>query len=159
MIASSATAILSHPARRAITTVFVFALVAPPVGAAIYLAVYAITRRAILGSWNVPTPREFAEYLPDIYLFGTAAALIAGLAVAWRQARGGAMPPAFILVTGLIVGLANAATLMAMAPDFGPPEVPVAVLLACHTVAFMLTTIICWRLGGRLAAAIGVRAS
>lgn len=152
---ASGAAILSPPARRAIAMVIAFAVAAPPVEALAYLVIYAITKRAMLGIWDVLTLQDFIEYLPDIYTFGIGAALVAAIVVGWRQARRGCASPAFVVATGLLVGLVNAAILLAIAPDFGPPEVPVAVLMACHTLAFILMTIVCWRLGDLIGRAVG----
>ena len=113
----------------------------------------------MLGIWDVPTLQDFVDYLPDIYTFEIAAALVAGLAIGWRQTKPAGAAPAFLLAAGLLVGLANAAILLAIAPDFGPPEIPIAILMACHTLAFVLTTIVCWRLGDLLGHALGGAAS
>jgi hypothetical protein len=146
-------------ARRAAAMVIAFTAAAPPVNAIVYLGIYASAKRLAFGVWDVPTLREFVEYLPDIYTFGTAAALLTGLIFGWRQTRREGASPVLVVAVGAAVGFANAAVLLALAPDFGLREVPVSVLMACHTVAFVPTTIICWRIGDLLGrAAAGARA-
>lgn len=148
------TAVVTPPVRRMLASFVAFAAAGPLVDAVMYIGLYAVARRIALGQWDAPTLRQCIDDLPDIYGLGIAAALAAGVVVALRQGRGGGATPLFLVATGLLVGLANTAFLLAIAPDFGIREVPLAVLAACHAGAFMLTTIVCWRLGVLLARAL-----
>ena len=151
----SLAAVLSPPARRAMAMVIAFAAVAPAVDAAAFLGVYTIAKGVLLGKWDVPALRDVLADLPEIYSLEIGAAVLAGLVIAWCQARRGRATPLFVVVTGLFIGLVNTAILLADAPDFGQREFQVSFLLACHTVAFVLTTIVCWRLGDLFGRVVG----
>ena len=126
--------------RQAVVTIVTFIVTAPPVDAVLFLCIYAGARGLIIREWTTPSLGEVLESLPDIYTLAGGAALVAGIVMAIRERSG--PTTGFIILTGFFVGVANAVLLITFGPDFGQREIPVAVLVACHALAFAVTALV-----------------
>jgi hypothetical protein len=125
-----------------------FAVVGPPVDAAVYAAGY-FCLQWVLGREQGILDETVLSFIQAIYTFATGPAAVIGAAIGlWREWCGSA-PWLLVLGVAMAVGVANIGNVLRSDPA-EPHDVSLATILILHAVTWRTAALLCWAMIARI---------